>query len=294
METVVPPCFPPELEREIFETAALQNVAMTSTLLVVARRVFAWVEPLLYRTIALDRSARSLGLKVALDSKRASVPHFLRDNVRQLYFDSIEDDRSLHDILSVCTGIQTLALVRYRDDPELLRDLEALGDLRRLTANLGDQGIFDAVESMDLRSPIFSNITHLDLFDDFTGIAELSYWTDLTLLPALTHLSLFAPHRTFIVEFLQGCKKLQALVYHTHFEFVTSTMKELSNKISIADPRFVLMVDNWNTSVSGWRVPGVNGGQDFWSRADLFISKRRRGDIEPVSRCWLKDCDGIA
>jgi hypothetical protein len=56
---------------------------------------------------------------------------------------------------------------------------------------------------------------------------------------------------------------------------------------------------------------GVNDGLYFWARAELFIAKKRRGEIKPSSfssfpalagstsdfisgsRCWIEDEDGI-
>ncbi|KAJ6523507.1 hypothetical protein DFH09DRAFT_198163 [Mycena vulgaris] len=135
---------------------------------IVAHRVLTWIEPFLYRTIALDgsaRSARSEGFQMAIRSKWANVPSFLRDNVLNLLWNTPEyTTNTLYDILSVCTGTQILALLQYKDDA-IVHDLEALNDLRTLTAKLGDQGIFDAVESMDLRNPMFSALTHLHLLN---------------------------------------------------------------------------------------------------------------------------------
>ncbi|KAF8647849.1 hypothetical protein AX16_006517 [Volvariella volvacea WC 439] len=45
------PWFPPEIEREIFELAAMSNLRYAPTLVRVARRVRVWIEPMLYRVI---------------------------------------------------------------------------------------------------------------------------------------------------------------------------------------------------------------------------------------------------
>ncbi|KAJ7213763.1 hypothetical protein C8J57DRAFT_1517713 [Mycena rebaudengoi] len=42
--------------------------------------------------------------------------------------------------------------------------------------------------------------------------------------------------------------------------------------------------------VEDWKV-GVEGGEDFWVRAELFIAKRKRGEIQPASRYWIQDTD---
>ncbi|KAJ6564485.1 hypothetical protein B0H19DRAFT_79022 [Mycena capillaripes] len=48
------PIHPEDLEREIFEISAHSQPVFILTLMLVARRVKIWLEPLLYRTIVLD------------------------------------------------------------------------------------------------------------------------------------------------------------------------------------------------------------------------------------------------
>ncbi|KAF8883636.1 hypothetical protein CPB84DRAFT_186441 [Gymnopilus junonius] len=55
------PAFPPELEREIFEFAAYGFIECISTLVLVAKKVKEWVEPIRYNIIiatALNRRLR--------------------------------------------------------------------------------------------------------------------------------------------------------------------------------------------------------------------------------------------
>ncbi|KAJ7622098.1 hypothetical protein FB45DRAFT_121814 [Roridomyces roridus] len=47
-ETYIPPSLPPELERDLFELAAYTRPRSIPKLMLVAWRVKAWVEPLLY------------------------------------------------------------------------------------------------------------------------------------------------------------------------------------------------------------------------------------------------------
>ncbi|KAJ7256087.1 hypothetical protein C8J57DRAFT_1517809 [Mycena rebaudengoi] len=67
---------------------------------------------------------------------------------------------------------------------------------------------------------------------------------------------------------------------------------ELSNetRYSVDDPRFVLMWLSNDEYAEDWKV-GVEGGRDFWVRAELFIAKRKRGEIQPASRYWIEDAD---
>ncbi|KAH8833220.1 hypothetical protein DL96DRAFT_1705228 [Flagelloscypha sp. PMI_526] len=53
----LPPLFPPELERQIFTYAATSTPSTRSALLLVARRVRYWMEPLQYSTSELGSYA---------------------------------------------------------------------------------------------------------------------------------------------------------------------------------------------------------------------------------------------
>ncbi|KAJ7126349.1 hypothetical protein C8R44DRAFT_980137 [Mycena epipterygia] len=271
------PSFPPELEREIFETAALQYPPIIPSLLLVAHRVLAWIEPFTYRTIVIQNLPC-----LAIDYKLITARDLMRDNVR--HFLCCDPDNSSistpHDIISVCTGIQRLALYRY---PEFalvlsLQDLESLNGLQRLAANLVGEH-----SDVNLRHSAFSTITHLEILDE-PWPGDLA---DLTLLPALTHISVSSGHYPqFLVLLLEGCTHLEALV--NFYDSTPPSMEELAARIHSNDLRLVLMkFPTWDEHIKDWTV-GTNGGQDFWSRADLFISKRRRGEIQPVSRCWIE------
>ncbi|KAJ7255764.1 hypothetical protein C8J57DRAFT_1518054 [Mycena rebaudengoi] len=57
---------------------------------------------------------------------------------------------------------------------------------------------------------------------------------------------------------------------------------------SIDDPRFVMIVVM--RYLEDWLV-GANGGTDFWVRAELFVAKKRRGEIQPATRCRIEESD---
>ncbi|KAJ7436802.1 hypothetical protein B0H11DRAFT_2109245 [Mycena galericulata] len=108
------PSLPLEMEREIFETAALVHPGEIPTLLRVAHRVLVWIEPFLYKVI--PASTHSL---TAIKSK---PPRFLHNAVRHLLLDftatwSSEEGR---DILKLCTGVVNFAVVAHLSKPVLL------------------------------------------------------------------------------------------------------------------------------------------------------------------------------
>ncbi|KAJ7766721.1 hypothetical protein B0H16DRAFT_1882751 [Mycena metata] len=79
------PALPLDLEREIFETAALLYPGTLPTLLRVSRRVLVWIEPLLYRALRIDSPKTAAAIERAMELKPSS---FFSDNVQSLYISS--------------------------------------------------------------------------------------------------------------------------------------------------------------------------------------------------------------
>ncbi|KAJ7882118.1 hypothetical protein B0H13DRAFT_1891044 [Mycena leptocephala] len=169
----------------------------------------------------------------------------------------------LEEILSVCSGVKSLALFQ-RPGPLT----PALGAMRPLP-------------------PIFTFVTHLDLY---TSIQEGAgnIVGHLALFPALTHLAgFYSGYNVFAV--LERCPKLEALID------MHPPLPQWA-QIPIEDPRFVSMEVSHECHAkeyaNAW-VMGTRGGMDFWARADAFIAKKRRGEITPSTRCWIEEADGI-
>ncbi|KAJ6535061.1 hypothetical protein B0H19DRAFT_1184834 [Mycena capillaripes] len=106
---------PLELERDIFETCSLSRPMLIPKLMLVAWHVKEWVEPLLYRTIAVGFAWAIDGSPIltwdvllsAIRSKPASFFHAVR-NLCLL----VEDDKwtDVETLLGVCTGLRNLSL----------------------------------------------------------------------------------------------------------------------------------------------------------------------------------------
>ncbi|KAJ7081435.1 hypothetical protein C8R44DRAFT_823599 [Mycena epipterygia] len=277
------PCFPPELEREIFESAAELYPETIPSLLLVSQRVYEWIERVKYNTVTPSGSGTScrfdaLQRAVRSDSKPAS---FFHDRVHHLFVERLEVDE-LREIISACSGIRSLVL--YSAGPSILASLGVLKP-RRLCFYL--QEIFITTELIDLSHPMFTSITHLDLFDPMHGSDFQWPLSDFALLPVLTHLSLFMFRSpTMGTELLSKCKKLQVLIDMEGGAF------DGDDHPSIDDVRFVSMVLSNDDYEDDW-ILGTKGGMDFWARADAFVAKKRRGEIKPDSRCWIEQGDGI-
>ncbi|KAJ7894966.1 hypothetical protein B0H14DRAFT_2334180 [Mycena olivaceomarginata] len=268
---------PPELERQIFEAAAVLYPETIANLLLVAARVLEWIEPLRYRTFTIMSSPSSCPrfrlLKKAIQYKPAQ---FIHDHVWHLLADRDKnyEPGPFGDILRGCTGIRSL--VFFHVHPHMLSHLQALRPLR-LSAPLGS--VFGGGEvnefTVDFTLPMFSFITHLDVFD----ILELdpwSSWSTIGLLPRLTHLAFLELSNTWADKILVTCPRLLVLVSM----YCEEPMHLAAADRECSDPRFLWMVLATDAYTLDWQT-GIQGGMDFWARADVFVAKKSRGEIEP-------------
>ncbi|KAJ7100695.1 hypothetical protein B0H15DRAFT_943991 [Mycena belliarum] len=269
---------PTELEREIFETAALMHPPDSPSLLRVARRVHFWIEPFLYRVIRLDRLPVSEAVRQAMRAKPAS---FFRDSVRHLFLNpALWSADEVHALLRLCPRLESLYTLGEFSTPALLPALQGLPHLRRWGGPL--DGLFGTHAAIDLAQPFFRRITHLDLFDAaHNGDVRLA--AGLAALPALTHLCLNnTVGAGFVRQVLADCARLRVLV-HLWNPFLSGSAREIAANPPVPDARFVVgvFVNYWDD----WEV-GAHGGTDFWAAADAFVAQKRVGAIE-ASCYWL-------
>ncbi|KAJ7485037.1 hypothetical protein B0H11DRAFT_1914031 [Mycena galericulata] len=148
------PSFPVDLEREIFETAALMHPK--EFLLFYGQGLLAAFISGTYKIIrASTHSVTAL--------KAKSAP-FLHNAVRHLLLDftptwSPEEER---DILEVCTGVVDFAVVQHMSNPGLL---PILADMQLEQLAICLEALFGGELSIGLRHQLFASITHLDIFD---------------------------------------------------------------------------------------------------------------------------------
>jgi hypothetical protein len=174
-----PTKLPEDVERLVFETAAKWpdvNFKRIRNLLLVARRVHAWLETFLYESIFITSSNI-----VPISRALASKPLEFRQKVKTIMLMSAD---SLHhlteEILHMCQGITKLSIEGWV--PFL-----ALAHLRPRKLSLMLDWITDeAGSSFDL--PFFENVTHLELYTAY-DFSQLKL-APLDRLPSLTHLAL--------------------------------------------------------------------------------------------------------
>ncbi|KAJ7144498.1 hypothetical protein C8R44DRAFT_760013 [Mycena epipterygia] len=273
------PTLPIELERHIFEIAILIHPWSAAVLILVARRVQIWIEPLLYKVLRICPTPRKhMEIQIPVEricglikSKPAS---FFHDHVRHI---SLYGENHIDDIIplfAVCDAVLDISLSIASGASILLPSLGAL-PLQRLTANL--TFLFPGPSGPDFGHPIFTNITHLALYghpghgwDTWSGLAQI---------PGLTHLSFhnYGIDLPICHGALLHCKALEVLAnvfpskdYLNPFpDYVTVT----------ADPRFVVLVVPDFIMIGDWEV-GAWGGADCWVRASELVRKRRSGQVK--------------
>ncbi|KAJ7447391.1 hypothetical protein FB451DRAFT_1536016 [Mycena latifolia] len=263
---------PAELERQIFELAALTYGGHTN-LLLVAHRVKIWMEFLLYRVLLIyrpgDESSRPPMARYR-DLIHTKSPVFVHDHVRHLFFVGIQPAEELAKILSVCGATVNVALSIFTGPTAGILPLLGVLPLERFSAYLAS--LFTDPTGPDFTHPLFSKLTHLDIRDPY-----LQGRPDFTRIPNLTHLSLrrTTVSTTVSAAALAHCTSLQVLVILFHSQ--SALDQSASGFAEVAtDPRFVmLVVDDYKAD---WEV-GARGGEDYWVRAEEAIKRRSAAEL---------------
>ncbi|KAJ7123380.1 hypothetical protein C8R44DRAFT_875586 [Mycena epipterygia] len=280
--TVLPdhPVLPPELEFQIFEICACSRPVLIPKLMLVAWRVKEWVEPLLYRTIALTHSRPIEGYPtfttdIVLSAIRTKGGDFFRDSVRNLFLFSIPE-YAMKKILSVCIRVENLWAVAEDADVSSIMSL----CLKQLYVDLFP--LFSAIQS---GHPLFAEITHLELMGPDEPLDTEIWCSTLSLLPRLTHLSFNnVDFISVCLPLLQKCKHLSVLV---SLDVRRRAIEPLQDGDALTqDVRFVVIRARW--FLKDWQM-GIHAGRDYWSRAESFIAKRRSGEIDARQYKMLED-----
>ncbi|KAK7058056.1 hypothetical protein R3P38DRAFT_2844164 [Favolaschia claudopus] len=263
METSTNPILPPDLEREIFETAALQNRRHIHLhpLLFVCRRVYRWIEPFLYRVLPVlsPRGPRFL----AFYYKPAT---FKQESLRHVWVDDRVSTPAMIALLSECPRLQSFCFDGPRLPPELLPLLDTM-QIQNLSIRFDSHAMFP-------RS-MFLSVTHLELVGMTDG------WANLALLPVLTHLSLSEIY-SGRPPTLDHCIHLQAVVINFHDWAVARCFEE--RLLLQPDPRMVVRMVREVFNFEEWEK-WAWGEDNYWSRADAFLARKRRGEIK--GSCYL-------
>ncbi|KAJ7171305.1 hypothetical protein C8R46DRAFT_1262592 [Mycena filopes] len=298
-ESLPGPRLPLELERLIFEVAALSRPIGIPTLMLVAWRIKNWVEPLLYRVLCIGDNidaCKKYGFPVitpevlcrAFDSR---LPTLFARGVESLLVNCHPgrlSSATLSAILSACPAITTLCTYYSSPVKGSLEAMASLRTLRRLSLNVW--GLFSPAD-VDFAHPLFQNITHLELFEDWddelAAEVDFSLYTAIIDLPSLSHIAF---NNTSL------CNAMEPL-FLTHARlrcFVCLSFRGYMSETRLASllpgphrPEFVHISQ---TEVVGDWIRGVQTGEDYWALAEEFIAAKRAGKVD-LSRYMISDDD---
>ncbi|KAJ7620364.1 hypothetical protein FB45DRAFT_150193 [Roridomyces roridus] len=265
------PIFPPEIERHIFEICALGRPVVVPRLILVAWRVKQWIEPLLYRTIVLGPEHSptdgypTFTPEALLSAIHTKPPGFIATAVRNLgIYDSTT--AGYEEILAACTGVTNLRILSFDT-----------AFSAHIPSTLTELYVYDFPHQS--AHSLFSQLTHLDVMGYSVPELDLdTFCSSVALLPSVTHVSFSDPfYAPILHRLLRACPKIEVLFYCDGEE------DPLPEKESLAeDPRFVVIcfsdLTTWDWDAD-WHL-GVHCGRDYWYRAERFIQKRRRGEVD--------------
>ncbi|KAF7372797.1 hypothetical protein MSAN_00485500 [Mycena sanguinolenta] len=259
------PRLPPELETRIFQMAALSRPTCIPSLMLVARRVKFWVEPLLYHVVFLSSAVMD---EARLPSFTAdSIPYDCFRHVRHLLIDQTSSNQTeFEKWLLACTGATNL-FAQFDCTPEILPLLSGFINIRYLTVDVR------ALLGTTVPLPLFLTVTHLELLN-YTHKSVDRASENISLIPHLTHLALNSrlqlssrwSHATLCAN-----TQLQCIVF-------LSPVISLEGSPLLDDSRFVCIDERINYH-SDW-LHGAIFGEDYWSLADAFLTARRAGEID--------------
>ncbi|KAK7040064.1 hypothetical protein R3P38DRAFT_2902991 [Favolaschia claudopus] len=275
-ESSTVPRLPPELERQIFEQAALSCFQRIPTLMLSAWRVKLWLEPILYRVVidpdlVDDEEAHveypympdhTLLQKLSIFPS-SNVGLFVRHLLWDLGAQNVDD---LLVALSFCVHVVDLFIL---GGPYLvlLPAINRLQNVSHLAIHV--QSLYASGGSIDFASPLFNRLTHLELLgcdsNDF-----LDALVGLGAVPNLTHISFnVVLDAAAVHEQIRRHTNLQCIVF---FEVGQAQHLPLS-----ADDRFVAV--RQTRYITDW-LRGATTGEDYWWLVERFIEAKRAGKVE--------------
>ncbi|KAF7368012.1 hypothetical protein MSAN_00867000 [Mycena sanguinolenta] len=275
------PRLPPELEHKIFQMVALARPKCIPSLMLVARRVKFWVEPLLYRVVFLDTpplpEQDNLGLPIFAPEAVKQISHNCLRQVRHLLIYAGFVGEQLQSWLLACTGVTNLCAM-FLCTPDILPPISGFTNIKYLTIDVR------ALCGTTLPLPLFLTVTHLELLS-YTIAGELvdCVLQNISLIPNLTHIAI-NPHLDELLSHPALCAnaQLQCIIFF-------STVIHLDGSPLLDDTRFVC-IDDGQSYYADW-LCGAVFGQTYWSFADEFLAARRAGTIDRSRNCIVNGKD---
>lgn len=230
------------------------------------------VEPLLYRVLTIIDSTSPL-----LSAAETKPARFLKNAVRHVFLAPSfwEMQKSL---LSKCSGILNL----YIDGQLEPHNLPILGEMHLQKLSFSLVPNVSVWDHSAFYHPIFLSVTHLELFQTHNYSPErppLNWddWSPLASLPSLTHLCFSEALSPLLPHALAECLRLVVGVVAFWDGSHLEDGIDFAAGLTWSDPRLVVMVIS--SYMDDWEI-GARGGDDFWLRAEAFVFRKRKGEIE--------------
>ncbi|KAH8828766.1 hypothetical protein DL96DRAFT_1016163 [Flagelloscypha sp. PMI_526] len=318
------PLFLPDIEREIFEFSAYADPkTMPFILILVAKHVQRWIEPLIYRHIDLYNKTSEV-IPDILAMSRARGPNFLANAVRSISLENVPYSKTptenLVKLLNACPSVKYLGICGGpfypgAEIPDLQESIVKLERVTHLALPRADSFGCLVSSRASLGKPIPWNITHLDLGSrHFPRIGLL----DDTVLPCLTHLafgpfpevfSFSGPHSIPAIR-----KVLDSRRHDLQCAWLTGKAWRETELMNLQDEeeyrRFLVVeltyptsdewMDNWNEMVEGtgclWapalkvlqkRAQGAGDGEDSTANGRIQSSSQTSGWQPPAQQSWF-------
>ncbi|KAG7448798.1 uncharacterized protein BT62DRAFT_1074334 [Guyanagaster necrorhizus] len=253
---------PAELEREIFEVAARMRPNSALDLVLVARRVRAWIQPLIYEMVTLGTDDTSLFLRT-MDELPGE---FFQQNVKRLCLTVSVEPEAAARILATCSGVRSLACwVDFRAVHHRVQfsPLIASQRLRRLSMEI--RHFRQLCREPLCHGALFLSLTRLDLI--YWQPGELVIW-ELAALPHLTHLGIIIRDlpvtEAYLLSLIYMCPSLKVMAV---------LIDEGADPVPTRDLRIVWLP--YPVMVLDWEAP-FRGQEDTLARAEDIVKSRER------------------
>ncbi|TFK73824.1 hypothetical protein BDN72DRAFT_956169 [Pluteus cervinus] len=250
----VSPVLPLEIELIILQTALESNMKDTKNLLFVAKYVFDWLIPILYKVIILNLNKQRAWPPLPLPI--AKLPQY-GQYVQHLFIMATPEDVA-DQYLKYCPNIVNLASWKGFSQPQIEHILRL--PLRQL--DLVSRYPSTRIPVIPSVLALFSKITHLGL-----EVLQIEY---LEHFPSLTHLVLgpFVATEVY-VELLKQRPGLKVLVVRVA-DFVYSLIPRVVHE-DVDDPR-VVRIDCQHRE--NWRLHALGDPRNAWSLGERVVEER--------------------
>ncbi|TFK64499.1 hypothetical protein BDN72DRAFT_901510 [Pluteus cervinus] len=257
----IQPAFPPEIEELIFSLSAQSDLESSKILIFVAKRVYEWLKPHLYKVAILHDNQADCG-RLELDSKLLKIHgHHVR---HLLLWYRPWDEMFVHNpatFLSWCPNVVDIALWRVETvyDGDLVDQLLAL-PLTRISFDV--TRLNDDITKYSISKPIsFTSVTHLEL----NGM-EIRFPVDKIkgYFPSITHMALEEDLKLPVKDILDCWgDQLEVLIWYHGTKSVSD------------DPRVVVLSPS-GEYVRNWNEATKDGPSSVWRKAEEEVKRRRR------------------